>query len=157
LAANGLVLLDSGGIGLAVNAESLGLRAGVDTGLTTNGADNMADAKALRDAEKFIRDTLGELARKKKTNDQSGAEELADKLATALEYVEDAEQPGGRPRRLGDRAKTNAHSVNKAVRDAVKELQTIMPALADQLEHDVIRDGGCVTYSPPTPIDWRLD
>jgi hypothetical protein len=60
---------------------------------------------------------------------------------------------GGRSRRLGDDAERARKAVRERIRDTIRRLAELHPALADHLR-EAIRTGATCSYEPAEPVTW---
>ncbi len=81
------------------------------------------------------------------------AAELDRERAALIDELRRATGLGGRSRRLGDDAERARKAVRERIRDTIRRLSAVHPALADHLR-EAIRTGATCSYEPPEPTDW---
>lgn len=81
------------------------------------------------------------------------AAELDRERAALIDELRRATGLGGRSRRLGDDAERARKAVRERIRDTIRRLSPVHPALADHLR-EAIRTGATCSYEPADPIEW---
>ena len=80
----------------------------------------------------------------------SGAERDA-----LLSELAAAAGPAGQSRLLGDQSERARKAVTARIRDIIGRIEQVHPALAGHLRESITTGTRC-SYSPPTPVTWRL-
>ncbi|QYG95156.1 AAA family ATPase [Iamia sp. SCSIO 61187] len=81
------------------------------------------------------------------------AAELDRERAALIEELRRATGLGGRSRRLGDDAERARKAVRERIRDTIRRLDAVHPALAAHLR-DAVRTGATCSYEPAEPVSW---
>lgn len=81
------------------------------------------------------------------------AAELDQERAALIDELRRATGLGGRSRRLGDDAERARKAVRERIRDTIRRLAAVHPALADHLR-EAIRTGATCSYEPAEPVEW---
>jgi hypothetical protein len=89
------------------------------------------------------------------TGDASRLEDLEAERAVIVEELAAATGLGGRSRRLGDPGERARSTVTARIRDVLRRLDGVHPALAAHLRASV-RTGRRCSYQPEQPVDWSL-
>ena len=141
------------------------MASGAAVGTTAFGRDQMVTAKpgdlgpVLDDtARAAYRHRVEEIEEELDAADRHGDAErsshlLAERDALLAELAS-AYGLGGRPRREGDPAERARSAVTARIRDAVRRIDAVHPALGSHLRH-AVRTGAICTYDPEQPVRWQ--
>ena len=119
------------------------------------GADEVFDAAARRQIRTRVADLAGEIAEAESWNDPARAARAREERDVLLRELAVAAGAGGRTRLLGDQAERARKTVTARIRDVMSRIEQVHPALGAHLRASVTTGTRC-TYSPQTPVDWRL-
>jgi hypothetical protein len=119
------------------------------------GADEVLDATARRQIRARLSDLGEDLAEAESWNDPERAARARAERDALLRELTAAAGPAGRPRLLGDQSERARKAVTARIRDIIGRLEPVHPALAGHLRESVTTGTRC-SYSPPTPVTWRL-
>jgi hypothetical protein len=96
-----------------------------------------------------------ELAAADRAGDAPRSERASAERAALLAQLSAAYGLGGRPRRTGDPAERARSAVGWRIRDALRRIEAVHPALARHLRVSV-HTGAFCRYSPESSVHWRL-
>jgi tetratricopeptide (TPR) repeat protein len=88
-------------------------------------------------------------------NDDRRVEVLAAERDALVAELSAAAGLGGRSRRLGDPGERARTTVTARIRDALRKIEQVHPALGAHLRESVITGRTC-RYQPASPVRWRL-
>ena len=89
------------------------------------------------------------------TGDVTHLDALESERDAILDELASATGLGGRSRRLGDPGERARSTVTARIRDVLRRLDVVHPALAEHLRASV-RTGRRCSYRPDSPVDWSL-
>jgi hypothetical protein len=119
------------------------------------GADEVLDATARRQVRARLASLGEDIAEAESWNDPERAARARAERDALLRELTAAAAPGGQPRLLGDQSERARKAVTARIRDVIGRLEPVHPALAAHLRESVTTGTRC-SYSPPTPVTWRL-
>ena len=119
------------------------------------GADEVLDATARRQVRARLASLGEDIAEAESWNDPERAARARAERDALLRELAAAAAPGGQPRLLGDQSERARKAVTARIRDVIGRLEPVHPALAGHLRESVTTGTRC-SYSPPTPVSWRL-
>ncbi|HEX5291699.1 MAG TPA: AAA family ATPase, partial [Streptosporangiaceae bacterium] len=119
------------------------------------GADEVLDATARRQIRARLASLGEDIAEAESWNDPERAARARAERDALLRELAAAAAPGGPPRLLGDQSERARKAVTARIRDVIGRLEPVHPALASHLRESVTTGTRC-SYSPPTPVSWRL-
>jgi energy-coupling factor transporter ATP-binding protein EcfA2 len=119
------------------------------------GADEVLDATARRQIRARLASLGEDIAEAESWNDPERAARARAERDALLRELTAAAVPGGPPRLLGDQSERARKAVTARIRDVIGRLEPVHPALAGHLRESVTTGTRC-SYSPPTPVSWRL-
>ena len=119
------------------------------------GADEVLDATARRQVRARLASLGEDIAEAESWNDPERAARARAERDALLRELTAAAAPGGQPRLLGDQSERARKAVTARIRDVIGRLEPVHPALAGHLRESVTTGTRC-SYSPPTPVTWRL-
>ena len=119
------------------------------------GADEVLDATARRQIRARLASLGEDIAEAESWNDPERAARARAERDALLRELTAAAAPGGPPRLLGDQSERARKAVTARIRDVIGRLEPVHPALAGHLRESVTTGTRC-SYSPPTPVSWRL-
>ena len=119
------------------------------------GADEVLDATARRQVRARLASLGEDIAEAESWNDPERAARARAERDALLRELAAAAAPGGQPRLLGDQSERARKAVTARIRDVIGRLEPVHPALAGHLRESVTTGTRC-SYSPPTPVTWRL-
>jgi len=119
------------------------------------GADEVLDATARRQIRARLASLGEDIAEAESWNDPERAARARAERDALLRELAAAATPGGPPRLLGDQSERARKAVTARIRDVIGRLEPVHPALAGHLRESVTTGTRC-SYSPPTPVRWRL-
>jgi tetratricopeptide (TPR) repeat protein len=119
------------------------------------GADEVLDATARRQIRARLASLGEDIAEAESWNDPERAARARAERDALLRELAAAAAPGGPPRLLGDQSERARKAVTARIRDVIGRLERVHPALASHLRESVTTGIRC-SYSPPTPVSWRL-
>jgi hypothetical protein len=119
------------------------------------GADEVLDATARRQIRARLASLGEDIAEAESWNDPERAARTRAERDALLRELAAAAAPGGLPRLLGDQSERARKAVTARIRDVIGRLEPVHPALASHLRESVTTGTRC-SYSPPTPVSWRL-
>src|SRR5689334_6257189 len=119
------------------------------------GADEVLDATARRQIRARLASLGEDIAEAESWNDPERAARARAERDALLRELAAAAAPGGPPRLLGDQSERARKAVTARIRDVIGRLEPVHPALARHLRESVTTGTRC-SYSPPTPVSWRL-
>ena len=137
---------------LARDAEAAGFAAGL---APVTGADEVLDATARRQIRARLASLGEDIAEAESWNDPERAALARAERDALLRELTAAAGPAGQPRLLGDQSERARKAVTARIRDVMARIERIHPALAGHLRESVTTGTRC-SYSPPTPVRWRL-
>jgi hypothetical protein len=119
------------------------------------GADEVLDATARRQIRARLADLGEDIAEAESWNDPERAARARAERDALLTELAAAAGPGGQPRLLGDQSERARKAVTARIRDIIGRIEQVHPALAAHLRESITTGTRC-SYSPPTPVTWRL-
>ena len=119
------------------------------------GADEVLDATARRQIRARLASLGEDIAEAESWNDPERAARARAERDALLRELATAAAPGGQSRLLGDQSERARKAVTARIRDVIGRLEPVHPALAGHLRESVTTGTRC-SYSPPTPVSWRL-
>jgi tetratricopeptide (TPR) repeat protein len=117
------------------------------------GSDDVLDERAKAAYRTRLTQLDGEIDAALGRGADRRAAELDRERAALIEELRRATGLGGRSRRLGDDAERARKAVRERIRDTIRRLAAVHPALADHLR-EAIRTGATCSYEPADPVDW---
>lgn len=114
------------------------------------------DARARRELGERARVLQAELDEAEERNDLGAAESARTELDRLVSALADAVGLGGKARRIGSAAERARTAVTWRIRNAIRKIGAVHPALGRHLENSV-RTGTWCTYSPETDVHWELE
>jgi hypothetical protein len=138
--------------GQPVHVDDL-VGAGTD-GRARLGADEVLDERARREYRSRLADLAEEVEEAEAWHDPERAVRAREERDAILAELTASTGLGGRHRRLGDETERARKAVAARVRDAVRRIEAVHPALAAHLRASVSTGTRCV-YEPAAPVDWR--
>jgi len=116
-------------------------------------SDTIIDERTRADYKERL-GTLDKLIKATESRDDLGEAERLDKERSEVEQqLKAATGLGGRPRRFSDDASRTAQAVGRAIRYALKRLDSVHPGLANHLKSS-IEMGAVLRYAPEQPVSW---
>ncbi|MFI7285511.1 ATP-binding protein [Streptomyces anulatus] len=119
------------------------------------GGDPVLDEEAKRRYKEHLARLDAEIDRAAARDDVRGVAEYDRERQALLDELRTAAGLGGRTRRLGDQTERARKTVTARIRDTLRKLDTLHPALATHLKASVTTGTTCA-YRPEHAPDWRL-
>jgi hypothetical protein len=119
------------------------------------GGDDILDDEAKAQYKRRLGQLDDEIDRATARGDDARAADLDRERQALIDELRAAAGLGGRGRRFGDEAERARKTVTARIRDTLRRLDQLHPALATHLR-ETISTGATCTYTPPTPTQWRL-
>ncbi|MFH9688254.1 ATP-binding protein [Streptomyces sp. NPDC017413] len=119
------------------------------------GGDPVLDEEAKRRYKEHLARLDSEIDRAAARDDARGVEKYDQERQALLDELRTAAGLGGRTRRLGDQTERARKTVTARIRDTLRKLDTLHPALAAHLKASVTTGTTCA-YRPEHTPDWRL-
>lgn len=119
------------------------------------GGDPVLDEEAKRRYKEHLARLDAEIDRAAARDDVRGVEKYDRERQALLDELRTAAGLGGRSRRLGDQTERARKTVTARIRDTLRKLDTLHPALAAHLKASVTTGTTCA-YRPEHTPDWRL-
>ncbi|MFJ2074487.1 ATP-binding protein [Streptomyces anulatus] len=119
------------------------------------GGDPVLDEEAKRRYKEHLARLDAEIDRAAARDDARGVEKYDRERQALLDQLRSAAGLGGRTRRLGDQTERARKTVTARIRDTLRKLDTLHPALAAHLKASVTTGTTCA-YRPERSPDWRL-
>ncbi|MFJ2221440.1 ATP-binding protein [Streptomyces anulatus] len=119
------------------------------------GGDPVLDEEAKRRYKEHLARLDAEIDRAAARDDVRGVEKYDRERQALLDELRSAAGLGGRTRRLGDQTERARKTVTARIRDTLRKLDTLHPALAAHLKASVTTGTTCA-YRPEHSPDWRL-
>lgn len=119
------------------------------------GSDPVLDEEAKRRYKAHLDRLDAEIDRAAARDDTQQVEKYGRERQALLDELRTAAGLGGRTRRLGDRTERARKTVTARIRDTLRKLETLHPALAAHLKASVTTGTTCA-YRPDHSPDWRL-
>jgi hypothetical protein len=119
------------------------------------GADEVLDATARKQIRARLADLGEDIAEAESWNDPERAARARAERDALLRELAAAAGPAGQPRLLGDQSERARKAVTARIRDVIGRIGQVHPALASHLGESITTGTRC-SYSPPTPVTWRL-
>lgn len=119
------------------------------------GGDPVLDEEAKRQYKEHLARLDAEIDRAAARDDVRGVEKYDRERQALLDQLRTAAGLGGRTRRLGDQTERARKTVTARIRDTLRKLDTLHPALAAHLKASVTTGTTCA-YRPEHSPDWRL-
>ncbi|HSK23333.1 MAG TPA: hypothetical protein VK906_09170, partial [Egicoccus sp.] len=126
-------------------------------GVAVEGGDlgPVIDAAARRAYEHRIRDLQAALEEAEADGDPVRAERARDELDHLVDALVAATGLGGRDRRPGGNDERARSAVTRRIRDTVRRIEAVHPALGAHLR-DAVRTGRWCVYAPDAAVEWDL-
>ena len=118
-------------------------------------ASDVLDERARRAYQARISELRAEIEEATDANDAGRAVRVQDELDALVAEIGRATGLGGRARKLGNPAERARSAVTWRIRNAVKRLAAVHPALGRHLENS-LQTGIFCRYSPERPTDWEV-
>jgi pimeloyl-ACP methyl ester carboxylesterase len=122
---------------------------------SASGADDVLDERARADYAARARDIEADLADAEERHDLGRVEALRTEREALLSELSAATGLGGRARRLGDPSERARKAVSARIRDSIKRVREVLPALADHLEASITTGHSCA-YRPAPARTWLI-
>ncbi|MFJ6609875.1 ATP-binding protein [Streptomyces sp. NPDC091289] len=119
------------------------------------GGDPVLDEEAKRRYKEHLARLDAEIDRAAARDDAGLVEKYDRERQALLDELRTAAGLGGRSRRLGDQTERARKTVTARIRDTLRKLDTLHPALAAHLKASVTTGTTCA-YRPEHAPDWRL-
>ncbi|MFF7010412.1 ATP-binding protein [Streptomyces fimicarius] len=119
------------------------------------GGDPVLDEEAKRRYKERLARLDAEIDRAAARDDTRQVETYDRERQALLDELRTAAGLGGRTRRLGDQTERARKTVTARIRDTLRKLETLHPALAAHLKASVTTGTTCA-YRPEHTPDWRL-
>lgn len=119
------------------------------------GGDPVLDEEAKRRYKEHLARLDAEIDRAAARDDARGVAKYDRERQALLDQLRSAAGLGGRTRRLGDQTERARKTVTARIRDTLRKLDTLHPALAAHLKASVTTGTTCA-YRPEHSPDWRL-
>lgn len=119
------------------------------------GGDPVLDEEAKRRYKEHLARLDAEIDRAAARDDVRGVEKYDRERQALLDQLRSAAGLGGRTRRLGDQTERARKTVTARIRDTLRKLDTLHPALAAHLKASVTTGTTCA-YRPDHSPDWQL-
>ncbi|WP_413253060.1 ATP-binding protein [Streptomyces anulatus] len=119
------------------------------------GGDPVLDEEAKRRYKEHLARLDAEIDRAAARDDARGVEKYDRERQALLDQLRSAAGLGGRTRRLGDQTERARKTVTARIRDTLRKLDTLHPALAAHLKASVTTGTTCA-YRPEHSPGWRL-
>ncbi|MFQ6854237.1 AAA family ATPase [Streptomyces sp. 35M1] len=119
------------------------------------GGDPVLDEEAKRRYKEHLDRLDAEIDRAAARDDAQQVEKYDRERQALLDELRTAAGLGGRTRRLGDQTERARKTVTARIRDTLRKLETLHPALAAHLKGSVTTGTTCA-YRPEHSPDWRL-
>ncbi|MFE3385054.1 ATP-binding protein [Streptomyces anulatus] len=119
------------------------------------GGDPVLDEEAKRRYKEHLARLDAEIDRAAARDDARGVEKYDRERQALLDQLRSAAGLGGRTRRLGDQTERARKTVTARIRDTLRKLDTLHPALAAHLKASVTTGTTCA-YRPEHSPAWRL-
>ncbi|CAH9416762.1 Transcriptional regulator, LuxA family [Streptomyces globisporus] len=119
------------------------------------GGDPVLDEEAKRRYKEHLDRLDAEIDRAAARDDTQQVEKYGRERQALLDELRTAAGLGGRARRLGDQTERARKTVTARIRDTLRKLDTLHPALAAHLKASVTTGTTCA-YRPEHSPDWRL-
>ncbi|MFD4024736.1 ATP-binding protein [Streptomyces sp. NPDC058576] len=119
------------------------------------GGDPVLDEEAKRRYKEHLARLDAEIDRAAARDDTRQVEKYDRERQALLDELRTAAGLGGRTRRLGDQTERARKTVTARIRDTLRKLDTLHPALAAHLKASVTTGTTCA-YRPEHSPDWRL-
>lgn len=119
------------------------------------GGDPVLDEEAKRRYKEHLARLDAEIDRAAARDDAGLVEKYDRERQALLDELRTAAGLGGRSRRLGDQTERARKTVTARIRDTLRKLDTLHPALAAHLKASVTTGTTCA-YRPGHPPGWRL-
>ncbi|MCQ1580950.1 ATP-binding protein [Streptomyces parvus] len=119
------------------------------------GGDPVLDGEAKRRYKDHLDRLDAEIDRAAARDDAQQVEKYDRERQALLDELRTAAGLGGRTRRLGDQTERARKTVTARIRDTLRKLETLHPALAAHLKASVTTGTTCA-YRPEHSPDWRL-
>ncbi|MGW4839881.1 ATP-binding protein [Streptomyces globisporus] len=119
------------------------------------GGDPVLDEEAKRRYKEHLDRLDAEIDRAAARDDTQQVEKYGRERQVLLDELRTAAGLGGRTRRLGDQTERARKTVTARIRDTLRKLDTLHPALAAHLKASVTTGTTCA-YRPEHSPDWRL-
>ncbi|MFD8475420.1 ATP-binding protein [Streptomyces globisporus] len=119
------------------------------------GGDPVLDEEAKRRYKEHLDRLDAEIDRAAARDDTQQVEKYGRERQALLDELRTAAGLGGRVRRLGDQTERARKTVTARIRDTLRKLDTLHPALAAHLKASVTTGTTCA-YRPEHSPDWRL-
>ncbi|MGH9246755.1 MAG: ATP-binding protein [Acidimicrobiales bacterium] len=127
----------------------------VDSKVSEGDTGVALDARARDEYRARLVELEADLEEAEAGNDLARVEAIAEERDFLLREISAAFGLGGRARRGGDAAERARAAVAWRIRDSLKKIEALHPALARHLRNS-IRTGVFCSYEPEQPIDWSL-
>ncbi|MFE5957543.1 ATP-binding protein [Streptomyces rubiginosohelvolus] len=119
------------------------------------GGDPVLDEEAKRRYKEHLDRLDAEIDRAAARDDRQQVEKYGRERQALLDELRTAAGLGGRSRRLGDQTERARKTVTARIRDTLRKLDTLHPALAAHLKASVTTGTTCA-YRPEHSPNWRL-
>ncbi|MFC8622250.1 ATP-binding protein [Streptomyces anulatus] len=119
------------------------------------GGDPVLDEEAKRRYKEHLARLDAEIDRAAARDDARGVEKYDRERQALLDQLRSAAGLGGRTRRLGDQTERARKTVTARIRDTLRKLDTLHPALAAHLKASVTTGTTCAYRPEHSPV-WRL-
>lgn len=113
------------------------------------------DERAVRDYRARLAELEADLESVEAGRDLQRIEDISRERDFLVREISVAFGLGGRPRRTNDPAERARTAVAWRIRDSLRKIDVVHPALARHLRNS-IRTGIFCSYQPEQPLDWRL-
>lgn len=118
-------------------------------------AGNLLDAESRRNYQRRIEELRDEIEDAKRFEDAGRAERAQDELDALTSQLAAAFGLGGRARRASDTVERMRKAITNRVRDSMRRISGVHPALGSHL-HGAVRTGTFCCYDPDEAPAWSL-
>jgi hypothetical protein len=119
------------------------------------GADEVLDAPARAAYKQRLADLDDEIDAADAAHDSGRAATFRAERDALVAALAEAYGLGGRPRRLGDRGERARTTVTARIRDTLRRIEKVHPALGRHLRESLATGRSC-RYDPSTVVRWTL-
>ena len=113
------------------------------------------DEKAKREYRQHLRRLQEEIDEAEEMNDSERLGTLRESMDQILQHLSSVTDIYGRPRKLNSVAEKTRSAVTWRIRNAIKKIAQVHPALGLHLNNS-IKTGTFCSYSPEKAVDWEL-
>lgn len=120
-----------------------------------NNSGPVLDGRALRQLRQQLQESAREREVAARDRDTVRLDQLDEEMRELERHLSRATRPGGLPVNVGDDHKNVLDRITKAIRRAIRAIESRDPVAGRHFDAAVHTGGDCI-YRPPSPVSWSV-